>query len=284
MPNVLISTPDIVTINVTNDMDFIVLGCDGIFDQMTTKEVIDSIWITTKESKTKNIHKQCGVGVDMVMKTSLVRRSLDNVTVVIIAFSNFEKLFIREESSKEPKTKDTNASNDYIITNTNSTFDEGEQTSNKMFKTFKTSNEQNSKVYFHKKLSEDLKLSLQDKKSMIVNNKSNEDKQEINITFNNNNSQNNYKKKVDNSEKFKEAPLNFTNLSDKKFHISENRKILIKGINYNTNDSNDPNINMFFSNKPKLQTSETIIEKYNTNSESTKIKRTNFHNALYMQS
>ena len=221
MPNVLISTPDIVTINVTNDMDFIVLGCDGIFDQMTTKEVIDSIWITTKESKTKNIHKQCGVGVDMVMKTSLVRRSLDNVTVVIIAFSNFEKLFIREESSKEPKTKDTNASNDYIITNTNSTFDEGEQTSNKMFKTFKTSNEQNSKVYFHKKLSEDLKLSLQDKKSMIVNNKSNEDKQEINITFNNNNSQNNYKKKVDNSEKFKEAPLNFTNLSDKKFHISE---------------------------------------------------------------
>ena len=185
MPNVLISTPDIVTINVTNDMDFIVLGCDGIFDQMTTKEVIDSIWITTKESKTKNIHKQCGVGVDMVMKTSLVRRSLDNVTVVIIAFSNFEKLFIREESSKEPKTKDTNASNDYIITNTNSTFDEGEQTSNKMFKTFKTSNEQNSKVYFHKKLSEDLKLSLQDKKSMIVNNKSNEDKQEINITFNN---------------------------------------------------------------------------------------------------
>ena len=206
MPNVLISTPDIVTINVTNDMDFIVLGCDGIFDQMTTKEVIDSIWITTKESKTKNIHKQCGVGVDMVMKTSLVRRSLDNVTVVIIAFSNFEKLFIREESSKEPK--------------------------------------------------------------------SNEDKQEINITFNNNNSQNNYKKKVDNSEKFKEAPLNFTNLSDKKFHISENRKILIKGINYNTNDSNDPNINMFFSNKPKLQTSETIIEKYNTNSESTKIKRT----------
>ena len=99
MSNVLISTPDIVTVKYNEDIDFIVLGCDGIFDQMTNKEVIDSIWMTTKEAKTKNIHQQCGIAVDMVMKTSLVRRSLDNVTVVVIAFSNFENILLSKENS-----------------------------------------------------------------------------------------------------------------------------------------------------------------------------------------
>lgn len=54
--------------------------------------------MTTKDNtKCKNIHLQSGVGVDMIIKTALVRRSLDNVTCVMIAFSNFEKLFKNEE-------------------------------------------------------------------------------------------------------------------------------------------------------------------------------------------
>jgi hypothetical protein len=49
--------------------------------------------MTTKESSTKckNIHLQSGVGVDMIIKSSLVRRTLDNVTCVLIGFSNFER-------------------------------------------------------------------------------------------------------------------------------------------------------------------------------------------------
>jgi hypothetical protein len=37
-----------------------------------------------------NVHKQSGMGVEYILKNSLLRRTLDNVTVVLIAFSNFK--------------------------------------------------------------------------------------------------------------------------------------------------------------------------------------------------
>ena len=41
----------------------------------------------------KTLHSQCGKAVDMVMKSSLVRKSLDNVTCLMIAFKNFENCY-----------------------------------------------------------------------------------------------------------------------------------------------------------------------------------------------
>lgn len=32
----------------------------------------------------------CGMGVEYILKNSLLRRSLDNVTVVVIGFTNFK--------------------------------------------------------------------------------------------------------------------------------------------------------------------------------------------------
>jgi hypothetical protein len=46
-----------------------------------------------EEVKCKNIHSQCATAVDMIMKSSLIRRTLDNVTILKIAFENFEKVF-----------------------------------------------------------------------------------------------------------------------------------------------------------------------------------------------
>jgi hypothetical protein len=40
--------------------------------------------------KAQDVHKMCGIGVEYIIKNSLLRRSLDNVTVVIVAFSNFK--------------------------------------------------------------------------------------------------------------------------------------------------------------------------------------------------
>ena len=44
----------------------------------------------TVKGNVKDVHKLCGMGVDYVLKNSLLRRSLDNVTVVIIGFNNFK--------------------------------------------------------------------------------------------------------------------------------------------------------------------------------------------------
>lgn len=35
------------------------------------------------------IHKQVGMGVEYIIKNALLRRSLDNVTAVVIAFDGF---------------------------------------------------------------------------------------------------------------------------------------------------------------------------------------------------
>lgn len=37
------------------------------------------------------MHQQCGLAVESVLKNSLYRQSLDNVTVVMIAFQNFKR-------------------------------------------------------------------------------------------------------------------------------------------------------------------------------------------------
>jgi hypothetical protein len=49
--------------------------------------------MTVEKNKSQNIHVGCGVAVDMVLKSALVRRTLDNVTCVIIGFDNFENSF-----------------------------------------------------------------------------------------------------------------------------------------------------------------------------------------------
>ena len=37
------------------------------------------------------MHQYCGLGVEGILKNSLMRQSLDNVTVVMVAFQNFKR-------------------------------------------------------------------------------------------------------------------------------------------------------------------------------------------------
>ncbi len=79
---------------------------DGVFDQLTDKEVSDCIWMTFNNStKAKNIHSQSGLAVDMVLKSSLCRRTLDNVTCVLICFDNFEKIYNNAKNFVEKTPK-----------------------------------------------------------------------------------------------------------------------------------------------------------------------------------
>lgn len=76
----------------------LILG-DGIFDQLNNEEVASGVWLTTKEKDpNRTIHSQCGIGVDMIIKSALARRTLDNVTCVIVAFGNFDKVLFSKET------------------------------------------------------------------------------------------------------------------------------------------------------------------------------------------
>ena len=69
-----------------------IIGCDGIFDKLTNKEVIKSIWSNNSnniKSKFLNIHEVCGKNIENILNLSMKRKSYDNLTAVFIAFKSY---------------------------------------------------------------------------------------------------------------------------------------------------------------------------------------------------
>ena len=106
--NILISSPDIYQFNLDkDDIDFFLLGCDGIFDQLTSKEAPDCAWNIInnnidilKNKKNNNVFKgnygneinlntTSGNVVDLILKASMIRKSFDNITCLFISFKDF---------------------------------------------------------------------------------------------------------------------------------------------------------------------------------------------------
>ena len=46
---VLIATPEIKAFKIKNEHDFIVLGCDGIYDRISNRESIQVIWNAVRD-------------------------------------------------------------------------------------------------------------------------------------------------------------------------------------------------------------------------------------------
>lgn len=91
-PNVVVSTPEIKSFKIDQRHDFIILGWDGIFDKLSNREWVDWVWNSIYQNPQLDVHQMLGLGAEWIMKNALNRRSLDNVTVVIIAFSGFKEV------------------------------------------------------------------------------------------------------------------------------------------------------------------------------------------------
>lgn len=57
------------------------LGCDGIFDKLNNMNVLDIIWDTVRKQP-GSIHQLAGYCVEKILKESVAKRTLDNITVV----------------------------------------------------------------------------------------------------------------------------------------------------------------------------------------------------------
>eukprot|EP00828_Plagiopyla_frontata_P015200 TRINITY_DN1975_c0_g1_i1.p1 TRINITY_DN1975_c0_g1~~TRINITY_DN1975_c0_g1_i1.p1 ORF type:complete len:264 (-),score=30.57 TRINITY_DN1975_c0_g1_i1:14-805(-) len=91
-PNVITAKPDIKQIQITTDLDYILLACDGIYDRMSNEEVSNCVK-NPEQDNYVNIHQFAAGGVHKVLMTSLQKKSLDNVTVVLVGFKNFKTIF-----------------------------------------------------------------------------------------------------------------------------------------------------------------------------------------------
>ena len=117
-PHVIISEPDIFYYDLDkNDIDFFILGCDGIFDQVSTNEVLDCAWMILKEKNhpiikhIKDIHSQSGIIVDLIIKSALSRRSFDNVTCLFIALKELGVQCLAQNNPEKKENEDLNINN-----------------------------------------------------------------------------------------------------------------------------------------------------------------------------
>ncbi len=94
--NVVVALPDITEIELSDEFNLIVLGCDGIFDVLSNEEVLECVKIVLKEKNMKdmkelNISELCGDFAAMIIKSALAKDSFDNVSCIVIAI-NIEDL------------------------------------------------------------------------------------------------------------------------------------------------------------------------------------------------
>lgn len=70
---------------------------------MSNDEIIQMVWDTfeREKGKYKTLHEFCGLAVENIMKLAFHKKTLDNITVVLVALSGLEKYFSQLEVAKE---------------------------------------------------------------------------------------------------------------------------------------------------------------------------------------
>ena len=66
--------PCVNILRIDDKSDFLIMGCDGIYDRLNNDQILKKIWEYKKKGKVIND----------------IHNSVDNVSVVFIAFKNFE--------------------------------------------------------------------------------------------------------------------------------------------------------------------------------------------------
>ena len=90
-PNVVIAEPEIQMIKIDSSCDYIILACDGIFEKLDNWECVETCWEAINTNPEKSIHEMISQSVQLLLKTAASKRTLDNITVVMIGLENLQK-------------------------------------------------------------------------------------------------------------------------------------------------------------------------------------------------
>ena len=102
-PGTIINKPDIFIYDININDDFIIMGCDGIFDDLSNQDVVNAAWFIYKnESKEKNydIHELTQDACDIIIKFAMEKQTSDNLSCIIIGLDGLEK-FLKNKLTKE---------------------------------------------------------------------------------------------------------------------------------------------------------------------------------------
>ena len=91
-PNVIISIPEIKYFDNNNKNDFILMGCDGIFEKLKNREVIEKIWKEINNNNYPDIHNLSGYCVESLIRECLKKDSSDNLTAILLSLKDYSSI------------------------------------------------------------------------------------------------------------------------------------------------------------------------------------------------
>jgi serine/threonine protein phosphatase PrpC len=65
---VVIAEPEIDVFEIDETCDFFLLGCDGIYDKLSSEESVKWVWETYEQHRMPSLHSQIGKGVELTLK------------------------------------------------------------------------------------------------------------------------------------------------------------------------------------------------------------------------
>ena len=102
-PNVIISIPEIKYFDNSDNNDFILIICDGVYEKLKNQDIIDCIWKDIKTKKFSDVHNMAGFTIESLINQCLKKDSTDNLTAIMICLKTYEKLKIIE--TPQPQTE-----------------------------------------------------------------------------------------------------------------------------------------------------------------------------------
>jgi serine/threonine protein phosphatase PrpC len=94
LPNNIIAVPEIYTYDYNHINDFIIMGCDGIFDDLSNEEIINTAWYIFKnKAKQRNydINLLSKNSCDLIIKYAMELLTSDNLSCIIIGMEGLQK-------------------------------------------------------------------------------------------------------------------------------------------------------------------------------------------------
>lgn len=67
-PKVVIAEPEIEVFKIDETWDYFLLGCDGIYEKLNSKESAECVWETYEKHRQSTVHEQIGKGVELTLK------------------------------------------------------------------------------------------------------------------------------------------------------------------------------------------------------------------------
>ena len=90
LKGVVSAAPCVNVLAVNERSDFLIMGCDGIFDRLDNDKIFKKIWEYKKQGKSiTDMHSFCAQITDGIIKYSMAKNTFDNVSLIFVAFKNF---------------------------------------------------------------------------------------------------------------------------------------------------------------------------------------------------